>query len=105
MRCGDSTSFATSGFSSRISCTIEPIGSSTSGIQSSSRSGILELWLLSAGPPRQLARDADEQDGKELSEHVLRQGFRQLRAADGRGDRREADDERGTPANVCVALL
>src|SRR5439155_14212623 len=67
--------------------------------------GIVELWLLSAGLPRQLARDADEQDGKELSEHVLRQGFRQLRAADGRGDRSEADDERGTPANVSVALL
>ena len=40
---------------------------------------IAELLLLSPGPPRDLRRGDDQQDGKELPEHVFRQRFGDLR--------------------------
>src|SRR5689334_8828741 len=84
IRCGDSTSLPMSGFSSMIAWTIEPIGSSTSGIQSSSsRSSVISgLLLLSPGPPRDLRCGEEQKDGEELSKHVLGQAFGDLGAAD-----------------------
>src|ERR1700704_3097180 len=105
MRCGDSTSFAISGFSSTICWTIEPIGSSTSGIQSSSFSVIAELWLLSPGTPRDLRCREDQQHREELSEDVVRQRFGHLSAADRSSDRGDPNDQGSAPLNVAVAIL
>src|SRR3954453_15418686 len=87
IRCGDSTSLAISGFSSWICWTIEPIGSSTSGIHRSSISATPGLWLFLAGPPGDLGRREEQQNREQLPERRFRQRFGHLGTADGGADR------------------
>src|SRR3954453_23633021 len=105
IRCGDSTSFAMSGFSAWICWTIEPIGSSTSGIQRSSTSGMAGLWLLPAGPPGDLGGCEEKQHREQAPQGRFGQGFGHLGAADGGPDRGDADHGGGLPAHVAVALV
>src|SRR4051794_21086554 len=63
------------------------------------------LWRLAPGPPGDLARGEDQEDGEELAERGFRQGFRDLRAADRSADGGEADHDRRPPADVSVALV
>src|SRR3954454_21855345 len=105
MRCGDSTSFAMSGFSRWICSTIEPIGSSTSGIQMSSSSGMPGLLLLLPGAPGDLPGCEEEQNGKEPPKRGFRQRFGHLGAPERRPDRRDPHEQRRAPADVAVLLM
>src|SRR5437016_11852793 len=93
-----------SSFSRSIRSTMPPIGSSTSGIQRSSRSVIPPgLWPFLPGPPRDLGGDDDQQAGEELAQRFLRNALGDLRAADRRANGGDTDDER--IAHPDVALL
>src|SRR5664279_2073466 len=105
IRCGDSISVATSGFSRWICSMIAPSGSSTSGIQRSSRPAMPGLWLLAAGAPGDLPRGTDEQHGEQLAQRGFRERERKLGTADRCRNRRYPEDRSCPPAHVSVPLL
>src|SRR5512132_3257380 len=87
--------------------TIVPIGSSTSGIQTSSGRVISPRIgrFHSHGPPGQTGGDGKHEDGEEAPQHVLGQRLRKLDAAGDAGDRAEAEEQGRAPVDVSVALL
>src|SRR5438067_381671 len=104
-RRGDSIRRAISSFSRSMRATIAPIGSSTSGIQSSSTSAIAPgLWLFAPRAPCNLGGGQDQDAGEQLAQRCLGDALGDLRAPDRGPDRGDADDERGAPADVAVAL-
>src|SRR4051794_32325757 len=94
-----------SGFSRWICSMIEPRGSSTSGIQRSSRSAMPGLWLLAPRSPGDLGGRDDHQSGEQLAEGRFGQRDGHLGAPDGSRDRGDAEDRSGAPADVSIALL
>src|SRR5436305_956614 len=91
---GVSTSFAISGSSFWICSTIVPIGSSTSGIQSSSSPAMPRSLGRPAGgsehSPRDVRGDDEHENGEQTPQDVLGQGVCDLDAALDADDRAEA---------------
>src|SRR5438067_3561701 len=98
------TSSRISGSSSSIWATMLPIGSSTSGIQTSSIPD-MPRRLAFAHAPRDLRGDEDHQHAEQPPEHVLRERLGERDAALDAADRRQADHDRRPPAHVAVPLL
>src|SRR5438067_541785 len=98
------TSSRISGSSSSIWATMLPIGSSTSGIQTSSIPD-MPRRLAFAHAPRDLRGDEDHQHAEQPPEHVLRERLGECDAALDAADRRQADHDCRPPAHVAVPLL
>src|SRR4029453_7474311 len=89
-----------------ISSTIAPIGSSTSGVQTSASAAISgRIGRLSPGPPGQLSRDPEHQHAQQPPQDVFRERLSDLHAGLDPCDRAEREDEGGAPADVPVPAL
>src|SRR5579864_2921679 len=98
-------SFAMSSFSRSIRSTTPPSGSSTRGIQRSSRSVMTGLWPFLSRPPRDLSGREDEDAREQLPKGGLRHALGDTRTADRGARGGDPDDESPAPADVPVSLL
>src|SRR5581483_10786408 len=99
-RRGESTRARIPGSSASTCATMPPIGSSTSGIQTSSID--MPGRLAPAHPPRDLRGDGDHQHAEQPAERMLGQRLGKDDAALDSAERGDADHERGPPAHVAV---
>src|SRR5215216_2568747 len=106
-RCIEPPSCTMSGSSRWISATIEPMGSSTSGSQTSGSGALTprRIRLPAQRSPGELRRDSDEEHAEEPLERPLVEPYREVRAADHARDGREPDRDGRTPVDVAVAAL
>src|ERR1051325_2732827 len=94
-RWGVETSARMSACASSISVTIEPIGSSTSGTQMSSRFDTgLKYGLGPPAPPSDIGRDGEDEGGEQASKRRLGERRRELDSPFHPRNRGEPDDER-----------
>src|SRR6476619_1295905 len=96
-----------SGCSRWICSTIDPIGSSTSGIQTSSEPVIAGRIgrFRAEGAPRDARRDDQHEDREQPSQGALGERLRNLNDTFDADDRAEPDQERGPPVDVAVSAL
>src|SRR4051794_25275009 len=106
-RCGVWTSSPISGCSVWIWSTIDPIGSSTSGIQTSSEPVIAGRIgrLRTQGAPRHTCSHDQHEDREQPPKRLLGESFGDLDASFDAHDRAEPDDQGGAPVEVAVPML